>query len=114
MPVFSHSKLNEGKRERSKLLIAHLSGVHDKALSHFSSKVVFEKCDNVNQLLSVVCWLHDLGKYTSYFQTYLLEPEKVDQQLKAHSNLGAHTAFQYFSENPEKALLAFFLSIVSK
>jgi len=109
MPVFSHSKLNGGKRKGSKLLIAHLSGVHDKALSHFSNKVVLDKCGNVSQLLSVVCWLHDLGKYTSYFQTYLLEPEKADQQLKAHSNLGAHTAFQYFSENPEKALLAFFL-----
>jgi len=109
MPVFSHSKLNEGKREGSKLLISHLSGVHAKALSHFSSKVVFKKCDNLNQLLSVVCWLHDLGKYTSYFQTYLLEPEKADQQLKAHSNLGAHTAFQYFYKDPEKALLAFYL-----
>lgn len=109
MQVFSHSKLKEGNREGSKLLIDHLSGVHDKALSHFSNKVVFEKSENVNQLLSVVCWLHDLGKYTSYFQRYLLEPEKADQQLKSHSNLGAHTAFQYFCENSEKALLAFYL-----
>lgn len=109
MSVFSHSRLIDGNRAGSKLLIDHLTGVRNKALSHFSNKVVFEKCDNLNQLLSVVCWLHDLGKYTSFFQTYLFEPEKADQQLKAHSNLGAHTAFQYFKESPEKALLAFYL-----
>lgn len=109
MPVFSHSKLVEGRKVGSKLLIDHLSGVHEKALSHFSRRTDFGNIKNVSQVLSAICWLHDLGKYTSYFQTYLLEPEKAEQRLKSHSNLGAHTAFQYFSEYSETALLAFYL-----
>ena len=109
MQVFSHSKLIDGKRDGSKLLIDHLSGVNDKALSHISANVKFGNSEAATKVLNVICWLHDLGKYTSYFQTYLLEPEKAQQDLKAHSNLGAHTAFQYFKESPEIVLLAFFL-----
>lgn len=109
MQVFSHSKEEYGKRSGSKLLIDHLNGVHEKALNHLSPRVSFQANLNISELISVVCWLHDLGKYTSYFQTYLLHPEKAEQHLKAHSNLGAHTAFKYFYSNPEMSLLAFYL-----
>ncbi|WP_439490704.1 CRISPR-associated helicase Cas3' [Algoriphagus sp.] len=109
MQVFSHSKEEQGKRSGSKLLIVHLNGVHEKALNHLSPRVSFHANLNISELMSVVCWLHDLGKYTSYFQTYLLNPEKAEQHLKAHSNLGAHTAFNYFYSNPEMSLLAFYL-----
>lgn len=109
MSVFSHSKLIDERREGSKLLIDHLIGVHEKATAHYSNRVLFENGINTYHLLSVICWLHDLGKYTSYFQTYLVEPENAQQQLKSHSNIGAHTVFKYFSEYPETALLAFYL-----
>jgi CRISPR-associated endonuclease/helicase Cas3 len=109
MQVFSHSKVNkEGKREGNKLLIQHLKGVHEKAISHFSDRASFYN-RKTHKLLDVICWLHDLGKYTKYFQTYLLYPEKADHQLKAHSNLGAQAAFKFFEEDTEIALLAFYL-----
>lgn len=109
MPVFSHSKqISKDQREGSKLLIDHLKGVRDKAINHLSTQTSFGDKDT-EKLLDAVCWLHDLGKYTKYFQTYLLEPDKADHQLKAHSNLGAQTAFKYFESEPEKALLAFYL-----
>jgi len=109
MPVYSHSKqISKNERKGSKLLIEHLKGVRDKAISHFSKRVSFGNDEN-EKLLNAVCWLHDLGKYTSYFQTYLLHPEKADHQLKAHSILGAHAAFRFFENEGEKALLAFYL-----
>ncbi|MDZ7846737.1 MAG: CRISPR-associated endonuclease Cas3'' [Owenweeksia sp.] len=109
MPVYSHSKpINGNEREGSKLLIDHLKGVRDKAISHLSHRSSFGDKEN-ETVLDAICWLHDLGKYTSYFQTYLLKPEKSDHQLKSHSNLGAHTAFKYFERETEKALLAFYL-----
>ncbi|MEX0813644.1 MAG: CRISPR-associated helicase Cas3' [Chitinophagales bacterium] len=109
MPVYSHSKqISKTQREGSKLLIDHLQGVRDKAVFHLSNNTLFGSLET-EKLLDAVCWLHDLGKFTSYFQTYLLEPSKADQHLKAHSNIGAQTAFRYFEEEPEKALLAFYL-----
>lgn len=110
MPAYSHSKEDEeGNRTGSKLLIDHLKGVREKAFLHKSNNVNFLENQDLDLLLDSVCWLHDLGKYTSYFQTYLIEPQKADYKLKAHSNLGAHTAFQLFRENPKMALLAFYL-----
>lgn len=111
MPVFSHSKLNEhGKKIGSKLLIDHLRGVREKAFLHKSKNVRFSDTPkDLDPLLNAISWLHDLGKYTSYFQAYVLDQRKVDIKLKAHSNLGAHTAFQLFRDEPENALLAFYL-----
>lgn len=109
MPVYSHSKMiKDNERIGSKLLIDHLKGVRDKAISHFSDRIPFGNDEN-EEMLNAICWLHDLGKYTSYFQTYLLEPRKADYQLKSHSNLGAHTAFSFLKNEPTKALIAFYI-----
>lgn len=108
MPVFSHSKLTKkGERKGSKLLIDHLKGVREKAFQHRSENIQFS--DGIDELLNATCWLHDLGKYTKYFQTYLLDPNNVDFKLKAHSNLGAHTIFQLFKDKPKSALFGFYL-----
>lgn len=110
MPVYSHSRKNkDGVREGSKYLIDHLKGVRDKALLNFSSQIAIQERISAKSLLENVCWLHDLGKYTSYFQTYLLKPEKVGNDLKSHSALGAHAAFNYFKNDPKKALFAYYL-----
>lgn len=112
MPVFSHSKKvdDQDNRKGSKLLIDHLQGVREKAFLHKSENVSFsEENHKIDSLLDAICWLHDLGKYTNYFQDYLLDTKKVDIKLRAHSNLGAHTAFQHFKKCPETALLAFYL-----
>ena len=110
MPVYSHSKLNkDGYREGSKLLIDHLKGVRDKALANYSEHTSFSNRNNHISLLENICWLHDLGKYTSYFQSYLLNSEKVEQRLKNHSNVGAHAAFNLLRNDPKEALFAYYL-----
>jgi CRISPR-associated endonuclease/helicase Cas3 len=110
MPVYSHSKINiNGEKEGSKLLIDHLKGVRDKALANYSERVSFSKQNSYHSLLENICWLHDLGKYTRYFQDYLLDSEQVDQRLKNHSSLGAHTAFNLLRNGPKNSLLAYYL-----
>lgn len=110
MPVYSHSKPNDdGKKEGSKLLTDHLKGVRDKSLKNYSDRVTFSNAENYKLLLENVCWLHDLGKYTGYFQTYLLNSGKVEQRLKNHSSLGAHTAFNLLKKTPQNALFAYYL-----
>jgi CRISPR-associated endonuclease/helicase Cas3 len=110
MPVYSHSRKNkDGIRVGSKYLIDHLNGVRDKALSNFSGRITIQKPESAKTLLETVCWLHDLGKYTSYFQTYLLEPGKVSNNLKSHSSLGAHAAFHHLKDDTTQALFAYYL-----
>jgi CRISPR-associated endonuclease/helicase Cas3 len=110
MPVYSHSKENsDGEKEGSKLLIDHLRGVRDKALANYSERVSFSIQNNYHSLLENICWLHDLGKYTRYFQDYLLGTRKVEQRLKNHSSLGAHTAFNLLRTDPKNSLLAYYL-----
>jgi len=110
MPVYSHSKPNkDGEREGSKLLIDHLKGVRDKALANYSEHTSFSNRTNHKSLLENICWLHDLGKYTSYFQSYLLDSGKVEQRLKNHSSLGAHAAFNLLRKDPKDALFAYYL-----
>jgi len=110
MPVYSHSRKNkDGTREGSKYLIDHLKGVRDKALLNFSGRIGIQEQESAKSLLETVCWLHDLGKFTSYFQTYLLEPNKVSNDLKSHSALGAHAAFHYLKDDTLQALFAYYL-----
>ncbi len=110
MPVYSHSRKNkDGEREGSKYLIDHLKGVQEKAQLNFSCRIGIAEPESAKTLLETVCWLHDLGKYTNYFQTYLLKPGKVSNELKSHSALGAHAAFHYLNDDTTKALFAYYL-----
>ncbi len=110
MPVYSHSRKNkDGVREGSKYLIDHLKGVREKALLNFSGRISILEPESAKSLLETICWLHDLGKYTTYFQTYLLEPGKVANDLKSHSALGAFAAFNYLKDDSTEALFAYYL-----
>lgn len=110
MPVFSHSRDSpNGTREGSKLLIDHLKGVKDKAVTNLFPRLSFSDADKFKQIVEDICWLHDLGKYTRFFQTYLLTPKEADWRLKTHSAFGAHTIFKIYGHQPEDALIAFFL-----
>lgn len=110
MPVWSHSREKDGVRVGSKLLIDHLQGVRDKAFQNKFQHLSFSDNGSLDELLETICWLHDLGKFTTYFQTYLLRPEDADRELKQHSAFGAFGAFNYLeSKNSETALLAWYL-----
>ncbi|HRP33518.1 MAG TPA: CRISPR-associated helicase Cas3' [Agriterribacter sp.] len=111
MKFYSHSKVNsEGEVYGSKELKAHIVGVEEKALFHLSNNVElgFSKKE-LNELVATIVRLHDLGKYTSFFQQYLLKKEPVNQQLKQHARIGGFTAFNLLEQEDKKALLTFYL-----
>lgn len=111
MQVYSHSGEGESGRKGTKLLIDHLRGVREKAFQNKFDILDFTfSKEFINCLLDTSCWLHDIGKYTDYFQDYLLDRRKVDSRKKAHSSFGAQVAYDLLKKKDEVlALLAFYL-----
>ncbi len=111
MQVYSHSSHDKnGQSIGSKYLIHHLKSVKEVASENFYGKINFERTDKLINVLKKVCLLHDFGKYTRYFQDYLLQNKQTDSRLKRHSSLGATIAYILFRNNDiEAGLLAFFL-----
>jgi len=109
MEFYSHAKKSEaGKNEGTKLLTTHLQQVKNNCLGILFSKLRFSIVDEltINQFVTDVALLHDLGKYTTYFQNYLLNNETQNSQYKTHARLGAFLFYNLWKEkNP---LLAFF------
>lgn len=112
MIFFSHSKKNiEGHIYGSKKLIVHINGVLEKALMHFSGKLGFDISDEeLKDLLKIIIQFHDLGKYTSYFQNYLLDRKPIDGLLKQHARIGGFAAYNMLKDkNERQALIALYL-----
>jgi CRISPR-associated endonuclease/helicase Cas3 len=112
MNYYSHSKLNgNGITEGSKELHLHIKGVKEKALFHLAENLSLGYNDEeMKQILGIVVDFHDLGKYTSYFQNYLLKQNPIDFYLKRHAQLGGFVAYNYLEGIEEKkALLALYL-----
>ncbi|MDT0644222.1 CRISPR-associated helicase Cas3' [Zunongwangia sp. F363] len=112
MNYYSHSKLNENEiTEGSKELKAHVNGVKEKALFHFAEGLSLGYTDReLKEILTILVDFHDLGKYTSYFQNYLLKQDPIDFKLKQHARLGGFVAYNHLEKNDEKkALLALYL-----
>jgi CRISPR-associated endonuclease/helicase Cas3 len=105
---YSHSKKNEaGRKQGSKPLADHTQGVLTKAQQALYPKHGFSllKGPALGRFMAEVCRFHDLGKYTSFFQRYLLG-EPVDWQKKSHARLGAHVLFQRLLGEESEALSA--------
>lgn len=104
MTFYSHSKISSnGKVEGSKLLQVHTQGVLDKTLSQLYSKVNFETPhERLKETLETIVRFHDLGKYTSYFQNYLLKQGPIDRTLKQHARFGGYAAYQFQKEPKDK------------
>lgn len=112
MIFYSHSKTDDfGKTFGSKELKTHTNGVLEKALFHFSSNLDLGYSDEeLKELLKLVVKFHDLGKYTSYFQNYLLKKEPINFKLKRHAQIGGFVAYNVLRTNDEKkALLTLYL-----
>lgn len=111
MIFYSHSKENEdGEVYGSKELKAHNLGVKEKALFHFAENVQLGfSSHELEKLIGLAVDLHDLGKYTTYFQDYLLKKEPINQRLKQHARIGGFTAFNLLEDEEKKALLAFYI-----
>jgi CRISPR-associated endonuclease/helicase Cas3 len=111
MKYFSHSeKLNDGTVHGSKLLAHHINGVGVIAQKQFNSSVRFHYSDKeLRNLLQDIVGFHDLGKYTSYFQNYLLQTEPIDSKLKQHARFGGYAVYHKLQEDEKKALIALVL-----
>ncbi|WP_163515250.1 CRISPR-associated helicase Cas3' [Gelidibacter japonicus] len=111
MIFYSHSKKDEKEQVfGSKELKTHILGVKEKALFHLADNVELGfSAEEIKELVKIITNLHDLGKYTSYFQNYLLKVEPINQSLKQHARIGGFTAFNLLENEDKKALLAFYL-----
>lgn len=111
MEFFSHAETGKDEKRRgSKTMAEHTHGVRDKAISHLVKDLGFSfTSPTIEEFLNDICLLHDLGKYSSFFQKYLLG-EKVEPQLKSHARLGAYAFFhKWFEKDKVLAYWGYFL-----
>jgi CRISPR-associated endonuclease/helicase Cas3 len=111
MDIYSHAeKDNQKKKYGSKLLATHVSGVADISVQ-LQSTVYLELM--TDELIREIVKFHDLGKYTPFFQTYLLENGKIDWQLKQHAKFGAYAVFEKLRQQGRltDALLAMYVVV---
>lgn len=109
---FSHSKIDvSGNVIGSKGLSVHTFGVLTKALHHLVEKLELGYTDEeIKALLEIIVKYHDLGKYTSYFQNYLLDKKPIDYEMKRHAQIGGFLAYNQLKEIDEKkALICLFV-----
>lgn len=83
---FSHAKDTELGRTGSKLLATHSRNV-ERIFNH-GLKFPVVPCQN-KKILEGIATFHDMGKYTQYFQNYLLDRPDINYNLKSHSLFGA-------------------------
>lgn len=94
---YSHSKqYPDGTIYGSKHLVNHTMAVTDKALRSFHKHVRVQINLPVDDLLRLVGLYHDLGKYTTHFQNYLLKSGAFDQELKQHAKFGGFALYQKY------------------
>ena len=90
-----------------KRLISHLSNVLKITQTQFYPGVAFKKS---NIIIDTLTKFHDLGKYSSYFQNYLLKIEPINIRLKVHSSIGGIASYNYLKSKDEKlAIICAFL-----
>jgi CRISPR-associated endonuclease/helicase Cas3 len=112
MDFFSHSNTSiTGQKTGSKTLLVHAANVNANAQSAFEGTICFSLSNlKLATLLEDICRYHDLGKYTIYFQRYLLTDEKVDTNLKAHSRFGAYSLYRkHKDKDPSTAVFLYYI-----
>lgn len=107
---FSHSKNVDGAKVGSKILVDHINGVSKVSSLAKGIRHSYIPTELQQQLLYLLAKFHDLGKYTSYFQNYLLGKNKIDTQLKNHSKIGAFALHNFYKETNQRiAALAYYI-----
>lgn len=108
---FSHAGKNEqGEKFGNKLLKDHTLGVTSNALAQYylESRYSLICGEELRQVLSSIGLYHDLGKYTSFFQKYLLG-KPHDKRLKQHARFGAQAILQRYDELNKIAFISYFI-----
>lgn len=114
MTFYSHSKiLQTGKKIGVKTMEKHTNNVLANAQLALERTVCFTLSQlQLKSLLEDLCRYHDLGKYTAYFQRYLLTDERVDPNLKAHARFGAYAIFRKYQDKElTTAALLYFMVV---
>jgi len=78
-----------------KLLKRHLSGTLEIGLTVFRRNKLFI---NYEDFISAILLFHDLGKSSSYFQTYISKTGTVHEELKRHAEISALWFYFYSKE----------------
>lgn len=107
MEFFSHAKDTTKGRIGSKLLRVHLKNVKEQFHNGLiQSNLAIDRKD----ILEGIGTFHDLGKYTQYFQDYLLDRPNVNYNLKSHSQFGAiYFLAKYFSEDQFIGIIGYWI-----
>lgn len=113
MAYYSHAKQNKsGQKIGSKLLHRHTQGVLENALRQFHYNLGFSYShEELEKFIKDICQFHDLGKYTPYFQNYLLGLP-TDTHKKQHARFGAFVLYNLYlkeDSNPKLAFMAYYL-----
>ncbi|MDD2284810.1 MAG: CRISPR-associated helicase Cas3' [Paludibacter sp.] len=106
MKFLSHIKRNKNNEIISeKKIVEHISNIHKIIEQGYAPNQ-----NGVNALISEVVKLHDLGKYTKFFQDYLRTNIEHPHNYHFHTLIGACTFFNYLStEDRQKALIGYFV-----
>lgn len=112
MTAYSHSrKLPDGRIIGVKTMREHWTNVFDIAQLALEKRTGFSlSFDEIRLLLEDISRYHDLGKYTRYFQRYLLTSDVVDRHLRSHARFGAYAIFvKYQHKDPVIAAFLYFI-----
>ena len=107
MQFFSHAKDTDQGRVGTKLLFIHLQNVQNL----FKRGLIFANgTSDKKEKLGSIAIFHDMGKYTQYFQDYLLDRPNVNYALKSHSFFGAlYYLARFHEENDFLGLIGYWI-----
>ncbi len=107
MDFYSHSiTYSNGVTKGSKTLQTHIQGVFDKLITAHSNQISFGiEQGHLQKTLEILAKFHDFGKFTSWFQDYLLKKPSVDKHLKQHARIGGIAAYNALQDTDEKLAL---------
>ena len=83
------------KSHPDRLLKHHLLGAHTNGMEIFHRNAVFSEHE---LFISAILLLHDLGKASAYFQTYIRQTGSVNEKLKRHAEISALWFYFYAIE----------------
>lgn len=107
MDFYSHSKDTPQGRVGSKILRVHLKNVEEQFCRGLKQLHVL---NDKKTILGSIATFHDLGKYTQYFQDYLLDRPNVDYNMKSHSHFGAlYYLAKYFSKDSFMGIVGYWI-----
>ena len=107
--LLSHIKKDtKGVIVWTKTIEKHVNGLLSNAAIAKTPVPLFDS--DFDNLLTLIIRLHDLGKYTRWFQYYLKTDEKHPQGFQNHALIGAVTAWNILHEKDQAtALIAYFV-----